>query len=1211
MKRTFLNLIALFLASAPIMVCAQSKYSPVQVGGLSCNSSYMDLRSNASSMGYGNNLNSGNSNTGQLSDDVWYMFTVPYSLQLTVSTCGSGFDTYLHLLNGSYGEIAYNDDDYAVHCGGNSVESYLSATLSPGTYYIVAEGYSSNSGTIHLNITGSASSGGSPCSPGNLNFVRAFTPRQAIADVATLQSLSGDVNMVSTATTYFDGLGRPMQSVQRQASPGGKDLVVPITYDQYGRENKKYLSYADVGAANGEYKVNATAAVDAFYATGNNGIPIIPNPYAETAFEPSPLGRATEQGAPGTAWQLGNGHTVTSSYNVNSVGEVKRWLWNGNSAGATWNSAYYTAGTLYKTQIKDENGNYTVAYKDRLDRMICKRAIGESDLLLDTYYIYDDYGNLAYVVPPIPSASYPTSFTELGSDAAFSGYIYAYHYDGRNRMIEKKLPGKGWEEVIYNPLDQVVFTQDAVQRGGAIRSFIKYDALGRTVMTGVEIGHHGTRAEVQGTVNTLVPYWETRDNTAANYHGYNNLSCPSFVPNLQPDVVNYYDDYNIPGIPENLSASYSGMTRGLLTASKVKVLGSSNQWLWTVNYYDNDGRLLRIRSDNHLNGGTDVVVNSYSFVGELTASTRTHTANGTATVIAERFGYDHAGRQTTIHHKIGNAGSTEVLMSQKYYNEVGQLREKSYHNGLRTTGYFYNERGWLKKTSTPGFEMELKYNDGTVPQFNGNISGQYWGVPGNLDKNYAYSYDALNRLRSGISSTGHHEKDITYDEMGNLLTLTRNSGTPQVYDYANTGNRLNTVTGGASRSYTYDANGNAVGDGTNTFAYNHLNLIASVGGPNAATYTYDANGRKLGRVAGGVTTDYVDGIQYVGGTIDFVQTEEGIARRSTATSYVYEYALKDHLGNSRYSFDQNGTKVQSDDYYPFGKTYNSFVNGARNNYLYNGKELQDGLGQYDYGARFYDPVIGRWNGVDPLAEDFNSVSPYNYGMNNPISMIDPDGMSTEDWKKEHGINDSDLVNVYKAPSENEEEQDPEKQEIQNGRIISNTPGQGLRRNGDGSFDSYSTPNNHKCGGFCTLDHKGGEQFVDNVMDVATLFFPIKIKGFKYSKYGFSLFKFGIAGKYGFKSYKVLKALTKGLSVEVHHLIEKRFAGILGEKAAEMTSIVLTKTEHQALTNAWRKEIGYITDNTILRTNNVTKVQIENAARKIYANYPEILQRLGL
>ena len=83
-------------------------------------------------------------------------------------------------------------------------------------------------------------------------------------------------------------------------------------------------------------------------------------------------------------------------------------------------------------------------------------------------------------------------------------------------------------------------------------------------------------------------------------------------------------------------------------------------------------------------------------------------------------------------------------------------------------------------------------------------------------------------------------------------------------------------------------------------------------------------------------------------------------------------------------------------YLPFGMT-NGGLNSSSSNssykYRYNGKELNQDLGLYDYGARNYDPATGRWLQVDPLAEHPNQIdkSPYAYGWNNPVKYDDPDG----------------------------------------------------------------------------------------------------------------------------------------------------------------------------------------------------------------------------
>ncbi len=303
-----------------------------------------------------------------------------------------------------------------------------------------------------------------------------------------------------------------------------------------------------------------------------------------------------------------------------------------------------------------------------------------------------------------------------------------------------------------------------------------------------------------------------------------------------------------------------------------------------------------------------------------------------------------------------------------------------------------------------------------------------------------YRYDALNRITSATSdaSGNYNVSGITYDKNGNIITLNRNGWQNTTtftnmdvlsYNYGNT-NQLNYVTDGGNNNYgfidgnksgndyEYDANGNMIIDrnkGITNITYNHLNLPVNVtlaGG--TINYTYDASGNKLRKIANSTTTEYAGNYKYVNGTLEFFNHAEGYVQKDGSSfSYVYQY--KDHLGNVRLSYMDNNNDgiitpsteiIQEKNYYPFGLRqigYNgatsSIGNDLAQKWGYNGKEYQDdlvggkNLNWHDFGARNYDPALGRWMNLDPLAEQMRRHSPYNYAFDNPVYFIDPDGMA--------------------------------------------------------------------------------------------------------------------------------------------------------------------------------------------------------------------------
>ncbi|WP_271767595.1 Ig-like domain-containing protein [Aquimarina algiphila] len=897
---------------------------------------------------------------------------------------------------------------------------------------------------------------------------------------------------------YYDNIGREKQLRAIKASPQEKDIVTHVEYDVFGRQTKEYLPFRSTSPVGSYSVVDINTHINEYYKNKYpNNFPDVPasdkdfNAYSERILESSSLGRILKQAAPGTAWKVhpanNDDHTIKFDWSTNTTDEVihfKVTFERDNSKKPKLEKdGFYTANQLQTTITKDENwqpgqthpnDHTTKEYKDKRGRIVLKQTFNEG-VAHDTYYVYDDFGNLTYVIPPKVNTGDGVNSVELNE------LCYQYKYDNRNRLIEKKIPGKGgftdWESIIYDKLDQPILTQDANQKAKGEWLFTKYDAFGRVAYTGIykSTRNIGTILLAMGGVNT---FWETRK-PAATIGGtmlyYSNDAFPT--TDIEILTVNYFDDYDfdINGLSGPGTVS-TDRTQSLPTGSQIKVLGT-DKWITSATYYDKKGRVIYIASKNEYLNTTDIVENKLDFIGRAEETKTTHTkGSNTAIVTVDTFTYDHTGRLLQQTQKI-NTQAEEVIVNNTY-DRLGQLATKEvggalYSSRLQEINYTYNIRGWLKQINDPTqdlgtdlFAFKINYNTTETLNikllYNGNISETHWKTANDdIKRGYGYNYDNLNRLKyssfiGGASGSAQYDMGASYDKNGNIKDLYRfdTGGYSNVMDNLtykyDWGNKLLSVsdTGNikgfndrntSGNDYDYDKNGNMTVDknkGITNITYNHLNLPETVSisnneGTGDISYIYSATGAKLKKIAPSgsslITTEYAGNYIYKNGTLEYMSTPEGYATPE-GSGYRYVYQYKDHLGNTRLSYTKNEATgnveiIEESNYYPFGLThkgYNSVVSSLGNSTAqllkFGGKEEQNELGMswMDFGARNYDTSLGRWMNIDPLAESFYLVSTYNYALNSPIYFIDPDGNTvTPAFKnpKNRGLYDNIINNL--------------------------------------------------------------------------------------------------------------------------------------------------------------------------------------------------------
>jgi RHS repeat-associated protein len=736
------------------------------------------------------------------------------------------------------------------------------------------------------------------------------------------------VESLNQSIEYFDGLGRPIQSVITQGSPQKKDVVQPFCYDAFGREVRSYLPVT-LNEGNGLLKTGILDPVlgyvgpaAGFYAAGSdNQIDDDDQPFGINVFDDSPSNKISKSYAAGKDWYINNKATENKmivNTDGTSSGQERIIRWTLNTSGLPVRSGYYPSNTLQVTYVRDEDGSIVKEYANRLGQVVLRKMyvagdanlVNSSDVWSQTYHIHDDSGFLRFVLQPELAKVLAASTTANPSSAQLRDFSFQYKYDQRQRVIVKCIPGADTIMLVYDGRDRLVATQDGNQRNAASKEWLvtKYDEWNRAVLTAKYVSNE-SRTALQNQVNTFYSnlaagkaWFETYGGAQSGYiGGYDNKSFPGIVNESQLLTVTYYDLYDSYIAPTGFSynvelsgqdPAHSSAVGGLVTGTKTKNL-TTGIWLRNVNYYNSKYRLIQTISDHQK--GTVRVSNIFDFPGRLTMTKRSYVVNGTSTSIVEKTSYDHASRMANVRQSIN--GGPEIILTNNAYNEIGQLIDRKLHsvdNGVnfsQSVDYRYNIRGWLSRINdadvsaiAPGdnsydyFGMELLYNKAiaginNTANYNGNISAIRWSNgQGGIAKHQAYKfhYDRMNRLLSA-----------NHLDYANTSWLANNNAFDETQTYDFNGN-IKTLLRKGSGGFLMD---------NLTYGYtgNRLNYVHD-GGDNASgfvngntgsdDYSYDHNGNMI--------SDKNKGIASAGITYNYLNLVQEVVKSGETLKYLYD-----------------------------------------------------------------------------------------------------------------------------------------------------------------------------------------------------------------------------------------------------------------------------------------------------------------------------------
>jgi RHS repeat-associated protein len=588
---------------------------------------------------------------------------------------------------------------------------------------------------------------------------------------------------------YVDGLGRPISTVRETYTPSLGHQKNNVTYDALGRKDKTHLPFE-----------NSLLGYESAGAT----------PFAFITYEQSPLSRPLKQ-------TNVNNTGITLFYGGNlGTDNVRKYTYTsvvGSFGTVTNNNVYYTANDLSKTISWDENGTVLLpnvlpvvlpatnigrveTYKDKLGRTILTRKfLGAQNV--DTYNVYDDFGNLVMVIPP--------SAMDVNGNP-ISTMVYTYVYDSRNRLSEKKVPNAAAQKFYYNARDLLTLVQDGNMRsatfgaafGGGPNRYLgtQYNDIGQVVKTGWVTTTTPATTALNVTIADADKVTETQyylNRTWVKHQGAKVLK-PTGATTVREFIWSY--------IERRAGFEYTGNP---IWTGKQHLL--SKTYVNGTTLVQNDAPI----TDNDY-GGVNWMVSAYDGAQKpkitynyLYSGPSTYTAQEVRQ--AQSFEYDNGQRLKRSKYAYAMNGTAVLatptfILNDMGYNWKDQMIEKNTafvnNKYLQSTDYTYNNRGWLTSinsgflpttldypvfncTTTPTsvvnsyaslgtsgiltppaqagesnpdlFKEIIRYDNpvaaypGSRPaQRNGNISQIEWQVAGREAQGYSFKYDDLYRM---------------------------------------------------------------------------------------------------------------------------------------------------------------------------------------------------------------------------------------------------------------------------------------------------------------------------------------------------------------------------------------------------------------------------------------------------------------------------------